>query len=152
MDTELIKRLFPGASKSTYKRNETSPKIPASELPADPIPFGVRIRQSKEEPLNKLEAEWYEIIRRQFPNYPPPRPQCRRYKLGNGIWYKPDFVASSWPQTSGPAIETAWEVKGPKAFRGGFENLKVAAHSFPEVRWLLVWKEKGEWRQQIVLP
>ena len=74
--------------------------------------------------------------------------QSKRYKLGNGIWFKPDMTGND----TRDGRETAYEVKGPHAFRGGFENLKVAAHQWPEVRWLLVWKERGEWKQQEVLP
>ena len=44
------------------------------------------------------------------------------------------------------------EVKGPHAFRRGFENLKMAAHKYPWIKWVLVWKENGEWREQTVLP
>lgn len=110
-----------------------------------------RIRQSSKPLLNKLETEWFAVLNAQFPNFPRPRAQAKRYRLGNGIWYKPDFSASSWPG-DGPAKETCWEVKGPHAFRGGLENLKVAAGLYPEIRWILVWKEKGRWQQQNVLP
>lgn len=113
---------------------------------------GKRIRQDAKPLLNKLEAEWLSVLEKEFPNYPRPRPQAKRYRLGNGIWYKPDFTASSWPAQYGTAKETAWEVKGPHAFRGGLENLKVAASLYPEVRWILVWKENGNWKQQEVLP
>lgn len=154
MDAELIKRLFPQASASTLRANienlAKSPRVHFTDSPR--VKEGTRIRQSSEPPLNKLEIEWKVILDGLFPNYPRPRAQSRRYKLGNGIWYKPDFVAQSWPQANGPAIETAWEVKGSHAFRGGFENLKVAAATFPEVRWILVWKKDREWFQQIVLP
>ena len=114
-----------------------------------------RVRQSAKPLMNKLEAEFYARIKNEYPNYPEVRLQAKRYRLGNGIWYKPDFTCSAYPVTVGeigPARETAWEVKGPHAFRGGFENLKVAAATFPEVRWILVWKENGQWKQQEVLP
>ena len=43
-----------------------------------------------------------------------------------------------------PAI--AYEVKGPKVFRGGFENLKVAARVHPWVKFYLVWEDgAGGW-------
>jgi hypothetical protein len=66
--------------------------------------------------------------------------------LGNGIWYKPDFTGFV------DGSYTAWEVKGPHAFRGGFENLKVAANQYKEINWHLVWKEGGQWKDQGVLP
>jgi hypothetical protein len=66
--------------------------------------------------------------------------------LGNGIWFKPDFTGFL------DGSYSAWEVKGPHAFRGGFENLKVAAGQYKEIHWYLVWKESGEWKQQRILP
>lgn len=156
-DEALIRSLFPGASKSTLARNAKKTQAPqplqyqpqAADIPG--VHHGTRIRQSSEA-LNKLEAAWFSLIQNRYPNYPPVRPQSKRYRLGNGIWYKPDFTASIWPDLNGPARETCWEVKGPHAFRGGFENLKVAAATFPEVRWILVWKQAGEWFQQDVKP
>lgn len=128
--------------------------LPFHSVRSAPAPLKKRLRQSTQPLMNKLEAEFYETIRAAFPNYPPVRCQAKRYRLGNGIWYKPDFTVSSWPCEFSEASETAWEVKGPKAFRGGFENLKVAASQYPEVRWVLVWKDKatGEWREQHVIP
>jgi hypothetical protein len=117
-----------------------------------------RIRQSSKPLMNKLETEWFNIISVQYPNYPRPRAQARRYRLGNGIWFKVDFSVSIWPNRNpddtvrGPDMETCWEVKGPHAFRGGFENLKVAAGLWTEVRWVLAWKQDGEWKEQEVLP
>jgi hypothetical protein len=112
-----------------------------------------RVRQSTKPLMNKLETEFYERIRNLYPNFPPVRCQAKRFKLGNGIWYRPDFTASQWPAPTGPAVETAWEVKGPHAFRGGLENLKVAAGLYPEICWLLVWKDStGQWNEQRILP
>lgn len=103
-----------------------------------------RIRQSSKPLLNKLEAEYqlwveanteYKLI-----------PQAIRFRLGNGIWYKPDFTILV------PYALMAIEVKGPHAFRGGLENLKVAASLYPQVWWKLVWKEGNHWYEQRVLP
>lgn len=105
---------------------------------------GKRIRQDSKPLMNKLETEFFLRLECQYGDKI--RPQARRYKLGNGIWFKPDFTSIIESQ------EIAWEVKGPHAFRGGFENLKVAAHEWPEVDWFLCWKENGEWKQQKVLP
>lgn len=105
-----------------------------------------RIRQSTKPLLNKLEAEWFNVLtsRYSYHRSNPTLCQSVRFKLGNGIWYKPDFFV--------PFIPEAFEVKGPHAFRGGLENLKVAAHQYPMIRWMLVWKENGEWKEQEVLP
>ncbi len=107
-----------------------------------------RIRQSTKPLMNKLEQEWFEVLRLRYSYYfhPPTLCQSVRFKLGNGIWYKPDFFV--------PPLSTSFEVKGPYAFRGGFENLKVAAHLYPSMTWILVWKDKttGKWQEQEVLP
>lgn len=105
--------------------------------------IGKRIRQGQKPLLNKLEAAWFEALKRTNPSA---RPQAMKFRLGNGIAYKPDFV----DLTVRPV--TCWEVKGPHAFRGGFENLKVAASLYQDVRWILVWRESGRWQQQEVLP
>ena len=101
-----------------------------------------RIRQSSKPLLNKLEEEFLRtrLVGRGY------HVQGVRFRLGNGVWYKPDFV---W---FGEGRAVAYEVKGPHAFRGGFENLKIAASLYPEIRWLLVWKEDGLWKRQEVLP
>lgn len=105
---------------------------------------GKRIRQRSGPLMNKLEESfWREHLAEWRKGS---RPQAIKFRLGNGIVYTPDFV----DLTSTPV--RAYEVKGPKAFRGGFENLKVAASLYPEVRWTLVWKENGNWKQQEVLP
>lgn len=104
-----------------------------------------RIRQSTKPLLNKLEQEWYSRQCAFFPSrtfYM----QSIRFKLANGIWYKPDAVSIDF------LPPTCWEIKGPHAFRGGFENLKVAAHQYPNIHWILVWKENGKWQEQEVLP
>lgn len=109
-----------------------------------------RLRQSAKPLLNKLEAEFLRYLTALLSAGGKEGPrilsQAKRFKLANGIWYKPDFTAIV------KGVEVAWEVKGPHVFRGGFENLKVAASAYPEVTWLLVWKDGGEWREQHVVP
>jgi len=114
-----------------------------------------RIRQSGKPLMNKLELEWFTIVSTLFPNYPRPRAQAKRYRLANGAWYKPDVTATSWPQTDGPATETAWECKGPRKMKNmarGMLAIKFAAAAWPEVAFFLVWKDAGCWQQQRVLP
>lgn len=102
-----------------------------------------RIRQSSKPLMNKLESEFKEY----YENYSGHTliPQALRFRLGNGIWFKVDFVAFSqngnW----------AFEIKGPHAFRGGFENLKVAASLYPQFVWMLWWKDGNQWKHQTVL-
>lgn len=103
-----------------------------------------RIRQSAGPLENKLEADFHNYLKSRYPEariYA----QAKRYRLGNGIWYKPDLVFML------EGRETIYEVKGPKSFRGGFENLKVAASTYPEADWWLAWRVDGTWKVQNVL-
>ena len=103
-----------------------------------------RIRQSSKPLMNGLEQSfWNEVLNSVRPGA---KAQAIRFRLANGIAYKPDFVDLS----TQPLM--AWECKGPHAFRGGLENLKMAANLYPEIYWVLVWKKDGQWQQQRVLP
>lgn len=108
-----------------------------------------RIRQDTKPLLNKLETEWLcELERRHGPGEV--KSQARKYKLGNGCWYCPDFFVNA-KFLGGRTIETCYEVKGKHAWDDAMVKLKVAAHQWPEVRWILAWKENGQWREQQVL-
>lgn len=109
-----------------------------------------RMRQDQEPELNKLELDFYDFLTRSLPSGTKIWKQSLRLRLGNGIWYKPDFAAfAGWTQK--PTQLTCWEVKGPHVFRGGFENLKVAAATYPELSFELVWKDsRGGWVRQAV--
>lgn len=103
-----------------------------------------RIRQSSKPLLNKLETQWRDYLVTQYPGVKI-HEQAVRFRLANGLHYTPDLgacVEGKW---------IFWECKGPKAFRGGFENLKSAAHQYQEIDWWLCWKLEGEWTLQKVL-
>lgn len=106
-----------------------------------------RIRQSAKPLLNRLEEEYLSELSKGSSR--PAYAQAIRFRLGNGIWYKPDFVIFNYANRT-----LAYEIKGPHAFRGGFENLKVAASLYPAVKFILVWKDNatGKWIEQEVLP
>lgn len=109
-----------------------------------------RIRQSSKPLLNKLEEEYQRILIDKSP-YANPKvyPQAIRFRLANGAWYKPDLVSWNYGNMR------CFEVKGPKGMKGqpkGLMTLKVAAAQYPEVDWYLVWKENGQWQEQLVLP
>lgn len=131
------------------QQNGWKPKAPNIQ---QPMKAKKRVRQDGRPLLNKLETEFYDQLLAAGPNKLI-RAQAMRYKLANGVWYKPDFTCANWRISDGETGPVAWEVKGPRAFRGGFENLKVAATRYPEVRWLLVWKDQsGQWQEQHILP
>lgn len=145
-----MKEIPANVSDSTRKRNPHLYGVLVKGALVE-VKKGRRIAQSDKPLLNKLETEWFNIIKNQFPNFPRPRAQSKRYRIANGLHYTPDITASSWPQAIGPAMETAWEIKGKHAWDDSIAKLKVAAHEWPEVRWVLAWKEDDRWQTQEVL-
>jgi hypothetical protein len=142
-------------SKDTLARNPhliTSGIITSGQIANVTAVEGIRVRQSTKPVMNKLETEWFHILNIQHLMFPRPRPQAVTFKLCNGMRYTPDVFTTAWPQGDQYGIRaTAWEVKGPKAFDGSLDKLKMAAHEWPEILWILVWKESGRWTQQIIL-
>ena len=101
-----------------------------------------RIRQSEKPVMNKLETEWYSLFATADT-----RPQAIKFKVARSAFYKPDFFS--------PLLRTAWEVKGLKGknIDRGKLALKCAATAWPEIKFILVWKdEQGIWQEQQVLP
>jgi hypothetical protein len=120
-------------------------KFPTAEPPKPPK----RIRQSTKPLMNKLEQDWFEVLRCRWSIVVP---QGMRFMLANGVWYKPDFIAFPCGLESQSTALRAYECKGPHAFRGGKENLKLAAHKYPYIVWTLVWKHDGKWQEQRIYP
>lgn len=108
---------------------------------------GVRIRQDSKPLLNKLESQWFNYLKA-LGTVTNLSAQALRFKLANGAWYKCDIVG--WVN----GRLTGYECKGPSCMKGvarGILTVKIAAHEWPEVDFYLVWKERGEFRQQKVL-
>ena len=115
-----------------------------------PTPKKKRIRQDPKPLMNKLEHEFFLRLCPPFDhNGYRLVIQSVRFRLANGLWYKPDFLKVG-DDTDAPMV--GYEVKGEHAFRGGFENLKMAATKYPWIKWILVWKENEMWQEQVVLP
>lgn len=131
------------------------PQKDASEGPkGHPVPPkpSKRLKQRSAPLMNKLEEEFYNRHRDQYPpNYPPMRPQKITFSLGNGVTFRPDLFSFMWPGEGGPK-PTAWEVKGKRAWDDAIVKLKVAARIYPEIRWFLVWKDATGWNHQLILP
>lgn len=106
------------------------------------LPQERRVRQSRQK-LNKLELAYQDMLRVEFSGHEV-IPQKVRLWLGNGSWYKADFFV--------PHLQLFIEVKGPRSFRGGFEYLKIAASEHGWAKFRLVWKVKGQWMKQTILP
>ena len=75
----------------------------------------------------------------------------RSADMGNGCWYCPDFCVTA-ELIGGKSVETCYEVKGKFAWEDALVKLKVVAHLWPEVKFILAWKNNGEWHEQWVLP
>ncbi len=107
-----------------------------------------RLRQSAKPVLNALETRFLAQLQKDYPGQMI-LPQAIRFELARNHWYKCDFFLPPTPET--PTM--AFEVKGPHVFRGGFENLKVAARVHSWCRFILVWEDADKkWQRQTVLP
>ena len=125
-------------------RYEFKPKTGGGKLSFPSfVEEGKRIRQDPKPLLNKLEAEWFEVLKR---TNPLARPQALKFRLCNGTVLCPDFA----DLTCRPV--TCWEVKGKHAWEDSLIKLKFAASAWPEVEWRLCWKEEGQWKIQNILP
>lgn len=134
------------AANGEYYKLDPAVKPPESKsIPAK------RIRQSSKPLLNKLETEWLHELERRF-GPGKVRVQARKFKLANGCWYCPDFTITTKQYAGDYMWDTAYEVKGKHAWDDALVKLKVAAHEWPEVRFVLVWKKDGAWMEQVVLP
>ena len=134
---QLAKQLYP-----------ETPPLTADEAATMPKPKK-RLRQSSKPLMNKLETEFYNHLVAQATPTASIFPQAIRLELARGHWYKADFFV---PGGYGSDCGCFYEVKGPHAFRGGFENLKVAARRYPFFQFALVWLDDGKWQEQVVLP
>jgi len=136
--------------RSRLKQNlERMEMGPPAEVGIQPKPMK-RIRQG-EIKLRPWENEWKASLEASG-DWVNVKGQSIRVRLANGAWYKPDITAKLFGQRE---ALFAWEVKGGKKMKGvakGILALKVAAALYPEIVWILVWKEAGSWRQQIVEP
>lgn len=105
-----------------------------------------RIRQNSEPVLNKLESEFKDRILSS--RHPRIYCQCVRLRLANGVTYTPDFAVFSRFLNG----NMCYEVKGPHSWDDALVKLKVAAKEYPEIRFVLAWKQDGRWQEQEVLP
>lgn len=114
-----------------------------------------RLRQDSKPLLNQLETEWFEVLKDRYSGGYEIHAQAWRVKLAAGAWFKVDFCVFA-QVFGGDRQWIAYEVKGPKKGKNvarGILALKCAAHQFPEICFVLVWKDDdGQWQEQIVKP
>lgn len=113
---------------------------------ARPCVDGKRLRQASGSKLNKTEAEFLALLKAHTPEVATVHAQSVTFEIANGCRYTPDFVVF-YPLGQ----VNAYEVKG--FFRDDAAvKLKVAARTFPFVKWTLAWKKKGGWQSQEIKP
>lgn len=110
------------------------------------------LRQSSKRP-NKTEAECAAYINALRPDDFIVQ-QDITFRLANGLRYTPDLVL--WSSFAG--LLDAIEVKAERrrdarwATDDSKAKIKIAAKMFPFIRWRLMWKESGQWKEQVVQP
>jgi hypothetical protein len=137
-----------GGDKNGEEQKEGKEMLTRSAGGKPPAP-SKRIRQSSKPKMNKLETEWLQVLQSAYDGCPI-LCQAVKLELATGLWYTPDFFVSA--SVSYPEKSIAWEVKGPHAFGGALEKLKMAARVHPWCKFYLVWKLDGAWKEQEVLP
>lgn len=152
MNQEQLRAIFPNASAAFIAKNASDTRRQPRADPVVSAPIieasKKRLRQSAKPVLNALETRFLAQLQIDYPGKLI-LPQSVRLELARGIWYKPDFFL---PNPFGEGDSFAFECKGPHVFRGGFENLKVAARVHPWVTFILVWEASGVWQRQTILP
>ncbi len=101
-----------------------------------------RIRQSSAPLMNRLETAFHEHLKLKYPNTDW-HPQGVTLKLCNGLRYSPDFLSFD--------LKLVFETKGKWIDGDSIPKLKMAATVYPELRFWLVWRDAGVWREQEVL-
>jgi hypothetical protein len=132
----------------SWKQMQTKPgalALKAQHLGGAP---GVRIRQDSKPLMNKLENSWFTrlVAIGKVKNL---SAQSLRFKLANGAWYKTDMAG--WID----GRLTCWECKGPACMKNvarGILTVKCAAALWPEIDFILIWRVRGVFHQQKVLP
>lgn len=111
--------------------------------------FTKRLRQSEKPLMNKLETQYFDVLKRLHPGKKI-HAQDKTYRLANGLRYTPDFTALLIDE-NGNAREHAWECKGKWVDGDSFPKLKMFAAVWPEIVLTLAWKEGNCWREQRIL-
>ena len=125
--------------------NVKHPTTIAVERADIPAPASKPIRQRKGDGFNKWEREFLGELQQRHVGSHIHREVA--LPLANGTAYKVDFLVAK-----GFSAEVlAYEVKG-RRLSTGIVKLKVAASLYPWIKFHLVTREAGEWRDTEVLP
>lgn len=108
------------------------------------IVAGTRVRQSHKQP-SKIHRDWGDYLRRlEWPVHI--HEEAINLRLCNGVNYRPDWIAV---HRSGAV--TAFECKGGFMYDDARKSLLFAAKTYPWIRFMLVWRQNGQWQQQQIL-
>lgn len=141
--SESFKRLNPNLYPSRPKVVPTDPQF-YEDHGSPPAQSKPRLRQSSKPVMNKLETEFREVLRREYPNSLI-HEQAITFKLANGLRYTPDVVVF----LPFCGLVDAYEVKGFMRDDAAVK-IKVAATAYPHIKWVLAWKENGSWQRQVI--
>lgn len=136
-----VERLNPGFYGKQAQEGHSLP--PSSLATASEGVKGVKIAKSTDEgKLNRWESQWLAVL--QGRSFAWVGIQNVTFKIGHDCRYTPDFVCYA---NIGGMV--AYEVKG--FFRDDAKvKIKVAARMFPWITFILVMKENGYWKEEIV--
>jgi hypothetical protein len=119
------------------------------QITPGPVQEATRVKQDHKPVLNKLETRCRDYLKALCPKSIILEQQLR-FKLGNGVWYKPDLALIDLFE---PFIRLRLiECKGPKQMKGvakGVMTIKIAAAQYPKFEWFLMWDESGLKNQRI---
>jgi hypothetical protein len=151
---EILAKLDEAGKERFWRENghlkpQGATQIPTSaskRLESTTVAPAKRIRQSTKGP-NKLESAFRsDYIPEMHPELVGLQYNAMTLVIANGVRYTPDWCG--WLD----GTLTCWEIKGPFAYAGSLEKLKMAARSWPEINFLLAWREqKRFWKVQQIL-
>lgn len=134
--------------------NEDSVRLaknhPTGAVPLIPTPKEKkRLRQSREEAMNKTEREFFGILKARTKGQIFIAPI--QLDLASGCTYRPDFLEIT-PTGIVSHVTTLYEVKGGFMREDGWIKLKMAASKYPFWTFVLAQKEKGVWAEETTVP
>lgn len=98
--------------------------------------------------MNKLEtrySEQLEMLKRSG-NIIDWRFNSIRFRLADGLWYKPDFFITKSTHFEVHEVKGSWKAKNQ---RDAKTRLKACAERYQEFKWLVVqWDRKFGWKYQ----
>ena len=101
--------------------------------------------QNAEEKINNTEREWLGILRRR--DFVKVAIHDHTLRIGDTCRYTPDFRTIDSEGTT-----TFFEVKGGFIRDVALVKLKIVARMFPEYKFVMAQKKKGEWTETHIKP